>query len=131
MYHKGEVEVWRPDAERDNLYGERDAITDARDDLYGVGNMPAVCWPVARLPHSCGDWVIGNTTCVRLLIKDLRKAVRVLEGVETETDRAKADAVMAQIAKRTLVELEVQEDRTGIPGLLDEIELPPVDEIID
>lgn len=36
--------------------------------------------PLAYLPHSCEQWVIGGPAEVRMLIEDLRAALRVMEA---------------------------------------------------
>ncbi len=36
--------------------------------------------PVAELPHSCDEWVIGGPNHIRTLIADLEKALKEMES---------------------------------------------------
>jgi hypothetical protein len=46
--------------------------------------------PVAALPHSCDEWVIGGKHEVRAMIKDLQRALASLETLDRMAHAAEA-----------------------------------------
>lgn len=73
MYEPGEVKIaWR--APSPDFEDVADPGVLAYD--YGDGTE----YPVAYLPHSCDEWVIGGPAAVRALIADLEAALTRMEG---------------------------------------------------
>lgn len=90
MYRKGDLAFVDPPCDTfDEVSGQCDTYedghkhfaTDARDD-----NYEGVRSPCAYLPHSCDEWVIGDSESIRMLIADLENALLTNCGLAPKSD---------------------------------------------
>ncbi len=73
MYHVGDLLVFLTRGKRDG-HSEFYPVIDAREKNGYDGHHPAP--PVALLPHSCGEWIVGGPDEIKALIADLKEARR-------------------------------------------------------
>ncbi len=78
MYRKGDLEVC---VERPTEDSPRELDFPSADWRSGKRTR-AVKVPVAFLPHSCGQWIIGGPKEIRALIVDLRMALLAMGAKE-------------------------------------------------
>ncbi len=75
MYKKGSIKIVEPVCEHYKQEGW--CIEDHKHQLYGTKEGE----PVAYLPHSCDEWVIGGEKEILQLIEDLQEALKRLKSV--------------------------------------------------
>lgn len=72
VYKMGDVHIYN-EKDHEANYGD-DGVNSLYDDRHDVN----IEFPVVRLPHSCGAWVIGTRHNVEVMIEDLKKILEKL-----------------------------------------------------
>jgi hypothetical protein len=76
MYNKGQLQITEPCS--DGHDGDEPEYATTHYHVYG--HFALFPYPVAYLPHSCDEWLIGGPEQIQALIDDLTQALKALSA---------------------------------------------------